>query len=404
MPAARVLKKDLPASITNNSPILIMSSATTKTISLLLLIVIGYLFRKKIKNKDQREGIKTLILSLALPATIFIALLQIDFKSDLIIIPILSLGFNIVMHLLVDKLPLRSVFHIPLNQYRTLIMLIPSLAPGLSCFPFIMEYSGQGPLAMAALADVGNKIFVLIISYTIAMKWYFEVNKESAPNQNNKVKDLLLSLLNEPVNLVILTAVVMLSLGLSYATFPEFIRLSIDRLSLMMTPLVLLFIGLSMRLTWDQVRTIFSFLFFRSGIAFLISALLLYFFPVTDIPTILLMVVFPQSACSFWPYAHMAAVGQMESKSSDKPISRTFDLDFAMNVLACSMPFSVILILIIYASGSFFAVTSNIFICSGVLLTMAVLVVVFSSRMIAVYKTKAMEIAPSVENGEKAAG
>jgi hypothetical protein len=68
------------------------------------------------------------------------------------------------------------------------------------------------------------------------------------------------------------------------------------------------------------------------------------------------------------------------------------------------MPFSVILILIIYASGSFFAVTSNIFICSGVLLAMAVLVVVFSSRMITVYKTKAMEIAPSVENGEKAAG
>lgn len=382
-----------------------MSSATTKTISLLLLIIIGYLFRKKIKNKDQREGIKTLILSLALPATIFIALLQIDFKSDLIIIPILSLGFNIVMHILVDKLPLRPVFGIPVNQYRVLIMLIPSLAPGLSCFPFIMEYSGQGPLAMAALADVGNKIFVLIISYTIAMKWYFEANKDSMPDEGNKVKDLLFSLLNEPVNLVIVTAIVMLSLGLSYSTFPEFIRLSIDRLSLMMTPLVLLFIGLSMRLTWDQVRTIFSFLFFRSGIAFLISGLLLFFFPVTDIPTMLLIVVFPQSACSFWPYAHMASVAQLESKVEGKPTSRTFDLDFAMNVLACSMPFSVILILTIYASGNFFISTSNVFICAGILLTLAVLVVLLSSKAIAVYKSNAaaMKITPQVENSENAA-
>jgi malate permease and related proteins len=381
-----------------------MSSATTKTISLLLLIIIGYLFRKKIKNKDQREGIKTLILSLALPATIFIALLQIDFKSDLIIIPILSLGFNIVMHLLVDKLPLRTVFGIPVNQYRVLIMLIPSLAPGLSCFPFIMEYSGQGPLAMAALADVGNKIFVLIISYTIAMKWYFEANKDSMPDEGNKVKDLLFSLLNEPVNLVIVTAIIMLSLGLSYSTFPEFIRLSIDRLSLMMTPLVLLFIGLCIRLTWDQVRTIFSFLFFRSGIAFLISGLLLFFFPVTDIPTILLMIVFPQSACSFWPYAHMASVAQLESKAEGKPTSRTFDLDFAMNVLACSMPFSVILILIIYASGNFFASTSNVFICAGVLLGLAVLVVLLSAKAIAVYKsnTVAMKVTPQVENSENA--
>lgn len=382
-----------------------MSSATTKTISLLLLIIIGYLFQKKIKNKDQREGIKILILSLALPATIFIALLQIDFKSDLIIIPVLSLGFNIVMHILVDKLPLRPVFNIPVNQYRVLIMLIPSLAPGLSCFPFIMEYSGQGPLAMAALADVGNKIFVLVISYTIAMKWYFETNKESMPDEGNKVKDLLFSLLNEPVNLVIVTAIIMLSLGLSYSTFPEFIRLSIDRLSLMMTPMVLLFIGLSMRLTWSQVRTIFSFLFLRSGIAFLISGLLLFFFPVTDIPTVLLMVVFPQSACSFWPYAHMASVAQLESKADGKPTARTFDLDFAMNVLACSMPFSVILILIIYAFGNFFASTANVFICSATLLTLALLVVLVSSKAIAVYKSNAaaMEITPQVKNSENVA-
>lgn len=364
-----------------------MSSATTKTISLLLLILIGYLCRNKIKSKEQRDGIKTLILSLALPATIFIALLQIDFKSDLIVIPILSLGFNIIMHLLIDKLPLRPVFNIPINQYRTLIMLIPSLAPGLSCFPFIMEYSGQEPLAMAALADVGNKVFVLIISYTIAMKWYYENNKHHTANGRSKVKDLLLSLVNEPVNIVIVTALAMLGLGLGYSAFPEFFRLSIDRLSVMMTPLVLLFIGMSMRLTWEQVRTIFSFLFFRSGIAYLISGSLLVLFPVSDIPTILLIVVFPQSACSFWPCAHMAAVSKLEAHNTVK----TFDQDFAMNVLACSMPFSVIQILAIYASGDFFAGSTNVFICAGVLLALAVVTTVVSTRLSQVYQEETRE-------------
>jgi hypothetical protein len=371
-----------PDSFAQKKSELYMSSATTKTISLLLLILIGYLFRNKIRSKEQRDGIKTLILSLALPATIFIALLQIDFKSDLIVIPILSLGFNIVMHLLIDKLPLRPVFNIPVNQYRTLIMLIPSLAPGLSCFPFIMEYSGQEPLAMAALADVGNKVFVLIISYTIAMKWYYENNKHHTTNGRSKIKDLLLSLANEPVNIVIVTALAMLGLGLGYDAFPEFIRLSIDRLSIMMTPLVLLFIGMSMRLTWDQVRTIFSFLFFRSGVAYLISGLLLILFPVTDIPTILLIVVFPQSACSFWPCAHMAAVSKLEVNNPVK----TFDQDFAMNVLACSMPFSVIQILAIYASGDFFAGTTNVFICAGILLALAVVTTIVSTRLSQVYQ------------------
>jgi malate permease and related proteins len=369
-----------------------MSSAFTKTISLLLLIVIGYLFQKKIKNKDQREGIKTLILSLALPATILIALLQINFESDLIVIPVMSLAFNLIMYVLIDKLPLQSFFNIHVNQYRTLIMLIPSLAPGLSCFPFIIEYSGQGPLAMAALADVGNKIFVLIISYTIAMKWFYEVNKENVSGGKIKIKEMLMAMVNEPVNMVIVVAILMLSFGLDYKSFPEALGLSIDRLSLMMTPLILLFIGLSMKLTWGQVKTIFSFLFFRSGVAFALSGLVLYFFPVADIPTMLLIVVFPQSACSFWPYAHMAAVGQIESKLPGEKRVKTFDQDFAMNVLACSMPFSVVLIMIIYASGEYFSKSTPVFLASGIFMVIAASIVFFASRSFAVYKQESIDM------------
>ncbi len=362
-----------------------MSAAFTKTISLLLLIVIGYFFQKKVKHKDQREGIKTLILSLALPATILIALLQIDFETDLIIIPVLSLGFNIVMYLLVDKLPLESVFNIPASQYRTLVMLIPSLAPGLSCFPFIIEYSGQGPLAMAALADVGNKIFVLVISYTIAMKWYYQVNKKHAENGTG-MKEMLIAMVNEPVNLVIVAAIIMLSFGLTYTSLPEALTLSIDRLSMMMTPLILLFIGLSMKLSWSQVKTIFSFLFFRSSIAFMMSGAVLYFFPVADVATALLIIVFPQSACSFWPYAHMAAVGKIENNLPGENRIRTFDLDFAMNVLACSMPFSVVLIMIVFASGDFFAKPLPVFVASGIFLVIGAGIALLSFKLFPLYK------------------
>lgn len=364
-----------------------MSSAITKTVSLLLLIVIGYFFQRKMKSKDHLEGIKALILSLALPATIFIALLQIDFRSDLIIIPILSLAFNLLMYIVMDKLPMKSVLNIPLNRYRTLIMLIPSLAPGLSCFPFIIEYSGQGPLAMAALADVGNKVFVLIISYTIAMRWFYEVNHDVPHNKKDKIKDLLLALVNEPVNIVIVVALMMLSLGLDYTAFPQPVSLSIDRLSSMMTPMILLFIGLSMRLTWAQIKTIFSFLFVRSGIAFLISACVLLLFPIADLPTILLIVVFPQSACSFWPYAHMALVAKMENKLIGER-SRTFDLDFAMNVLACSLPFSVVLIMAIYASGRFFASTSMLWVWAFAFIIIGVAIVMISSRTWAAMKIR----------------
>lgn len=369
-----------------------MSSAITKTISLLLLIFIGYFFQSKIKSKDQREGIKILILSLALPATILIALLQINFETDLILIPVMSLAFNLIMHVMIDKLPLQSFFNLQKNQHRTLVMLIPSLAPGLSCFPFIIEYSGQGPLAMAALADVGNKIFVLVISYTIAMKWFYEVNKANTGVAKMRTKDMVLAMLNEPVNIVIVVSIIMLAFGLNYQSFPSAIALSIDRLSVIMTPLILLFIGLSMKLTWAQVKTIFSFLFFRSGVAFALSAAVLYFFPVNDISTMLLIVVFPQSACSFWPYAHMSAVGQIENKLPGDKKVRTFDQDFAMNVLACSMPFSVILIMIIYASGDYFASSTPVLMSSFIFLMVAVAIVVFTSKTFSVYKSDDMEM------------
>lgn len=356
-----------------------ISSAGMKTISLLLLIVIGYLFRKKIGSKESRDGIRTMILSLALPATIFIALLKIDFVPSLVVVPLMALGFNLVVFTILSKFSVKSLFNLPMNQYRTLILLIPSLAPGLSSFPFILEYSGESNLAVAALADLGNKIFVLVIAYLIAMKWYFAANTHLDTGRNDRLKALWVSLINEPVNMVILTAVIMLSFGLGYDAFPEFIRASVDKISLMMTPLVLLFIGISIKFSWQQFKAIFSFIFFRSAIAFLLSGLVLVFFPVADVATALLIVVFPQSACSFWPYAHMAVVNEMESKDVSGT-NKTFDLDFAMNVLAVSLPFSVLLVLLIYSSGNFFAAPLHLFETMGVLLALAVVPLLIPAR------------------------
>jgi len=338
-----------------------MNPAVIKTISLVILIFLGYSLQSKIKSKDQKAGLKTVILSIALPATIFIALLKIEFSWEMAIVPLLALGFNLTMFWLADKM------HVVLPsiqpgtpRHRTVKMLIPSLAPGLSAFPFILEYFGEEPLAMAALADVGNKVFGLIILYLIAMRWYYSLHKMENQPVGAKVKGMLLSMIKEPINMVLLVALSMLALGFSFSSLPEFFQMSATRLSLMMTPLVLLFIGISVKLNWQQFRTIISLLLLRSSIAFSVSALLLLVLPVPNLGIALLIVIFPQSACSFWPFAHMSAVGGMEEISgrTDNP---TFDLDFAMNVLACSLPFSTVLILGICTAGEFFAAPLNLF-------------------------------------------
>ena len=92
-------------------------------------------------------------------------------------------------------------------------MLLPSLAPGLSCFPFIAEFLGEKSVAMAALGDVGNKFFVLIFLYVIAMNMFLKNTKSEETKMGEKIKSLLMNIVQEPINIIIISAAVLLSLG-----------------------------------------------------------------------------------------------------------------------------------------------------------------------------------------------
>ncbi len=335
-----------------NKTLLTMDFALQKTLELLLIISLGLLLQKKIAKNDLK-GVKTLILSVALPAVIFVALLKIKLESSLLIFPALALSFNLIMlvaskYFLGASLPKQDD-----SKKRTVIMLMPSLAPGLSCFPFIVVYLGDDTLALAALADVGNKIFGLILLYMLAMHWYqLHAVKDLRASTKSKLRSLFLSLLNEPINLVIVAGLLMLAVGLNLESLPTFLQNTVLSIKVLMTPLVLLFIGMAVRIKSGEFSLIFSLLLRRAGITFLLSSIFVFLFPVMTPALVLLLVVFPQSACSFWPFAHMSAVSSLEEKDEQK--KPTFDINFAVNILACSLPFSTILIIAVLSFSEFF--------------------------------------------------
>ena len=200
---------------------------------------------------------------------------------------------------------------------------------------------------------LGIKVFVLILLYILAMHWYHLYAVDNAVRSNkNKLKGLLIAMFNEPINMVIIIAMVLLGFGINLSTFPAFLENTILRMSVMMTPLVLLFIGLAVRVKWHELKLIFFLLTWRAGITFCLSALFIYFMPELSVSMALLAVVFPQSSCSFWPFAHMSTVHTMEETS--KPESPTFNINFALSVLACSLPFSTTLILGVFSFTEFF--------------------------------------------------
>jgi malate permease and related proteins len=221
---------------------------------------------------------------------------------------------------------------------------------------------GDDALAWGALADIGNKVFVLIIAYMIAIKWYFQLNKHIRTGNGEKIKSLMISLINEPINIVIILALLLISLDVHLDTLPEFVSSAIITLSNLMTPLVLIFIGVGVVFNWKQIRKIAGLLMVRSGLTFLLSGLILIFAPQLSYPAIMVLVVFPQSAISFWPFAHMASITALEQNQESRLNRKTFDMELAVNILAISLPFSILVMLVVFSFGEFFASSSTLLI------------------------------------------
>ena len=329
-----------------------------KTISFLILIVIGILFRSKVKNKEQLDTIKTLILTIALPAVIFSALLKIDLTSSLIYPPLLVLIFNFSLFLLVRwMLPTLLNNNISQTNLRTLMLMLPSLAPYLSCFPFIAEYSNDAALGLAAIADTGNKIFILLFLYFLALYWSY--GKQIFGKQqgtSKKLKNIFL----QPINLSILLALTASLLGVRLETIPVYFQDSLSYLRNLLTPTILLFIGLAVKVRGKDLKLILGLLLWRSSIGLILSALLIRLFDFNSLATVLLVVAFPQSSCSFIPYAQMTLFADLKERSS-----QIFNPDLALSLLAISLPFSSSVVISIYSTGNFFTSPVNLIVLSG---------------------------------------
>ncbi|WP_158850624.1 permease [Algibacter sp. L1A34] len=348
-----------------------MENVLDKPISFLLFVVIGLLLRKKISAGDETNGLKSLILSIVLPATIFIALLKIKIDSNLILFPALALGLNLLLLAISPLLLLIIGIDENSPSGRSAKLLIPSLAPGLSCFPFILEFLGDGALANAAMADLGNKFFVLFLLYLLAVKWHYKKANTTKMPLKSRLKSLFLTLLYEPVNLFIFAALILVSFNVSLDSLPNFFGITLSRLSAIMTPLVLIFIGLAVKLKKKQFFEIFSLLILRAAFTLLLISAVVFTFNLVVKNDILVLVAFSLSACSFWPYAHISGIDFKEKNRADQ--DKTFNANFAISILALSLPISVLLILGILTVNTVFVSASNLLMLSLVLFFMGII-------------------------------
>jgi cytochrome c biogenesis protein CcdA len=164
-----------------------------------------------------------------------------------------------------------------------------------------------------------------------------------------------------------IAALVLLGFGYNYKSVPPIVADLFDKTSAMMTPLVLIFIGLAVQLKKGNKRLVFSILAFRSGITLLFSALVIKLLQITDPTMVLIATVIPQSSASFWPFAHISAFNAKEDSLNLPKEKRTFNLELAVLILAFSLPFSTLLILGILSAGKLF-VNPTVTVAAGFIL------------------------------------
>jgi len=349
------------------------------------------LLKKKFSQGDETNGIKTLILTLALPATIFIALLKVKIDTNLLALPVFAIVLNLVLFFVAPFL-ISFVGITKKTSSNSLRLLLPSLAPGLSCFPFILEFLGDNYLAKAAMADLGNKFFVLLILYLVAIQWHYKNNSSKKEPIQEKIKSLFKTLLLEPVNLFIFVALIFLSLGITIDKLPSFISETLSRLSLIMTPLVLIFIGLALKLNRKSFLQIFSLLMLRAAISLILVVTLVFIFKISVGKEILFLIAFSLSSCSFWPFAHISNIAFKEKEINDA--KKTFDTSIALSVLALSLPISVIMILTMLTTGNTFTNINVILISAVILFGIGSIfpIINFTKQEFLSRKTKRLEI------------
>lgn len=346
-----------------------------KAFPLLLLIAIGYCLQKKFQEAAAVGALKTFIVNAALPGMIFLSILEIDTKINLFYLALLALLINIYFLVLGFGLARLIIPTQDQCKARSLILIFPSLGTGLTTYPFVEEFLGKTGLAEVAVADIGNKMFVLIGLYSLAMYWFYQRASASKkqPTQWHKV---ILGLLNEPMNLAILLGLFLVMFNLN-TLVPNLALEAVKKLAACGTPLILFFVGVSLNIQGLELKTIATVLLLRSGLGFWFSAVAIALIHPSFGINLLLIAILPQAGLSVWPLIYASQINTQEIQQMQGENLRratTFDTEFALGLLAMSIPFSLCIILFVLCQGSFFTTPQNLCLIGGLVLLAALFV------------------------------
>ncbi|WP_273319813.1 AEC family transporter [Vallitalea guaymasensis] len=222
----------------------------SKVMPILILFLIGFLIRKtNFLSKETIDGIKKIVIDMALPAVLFIAFVNIELKKEylgLIFSIILLCSIMLCIGFLLTKIPKISNPVLP--------FVLCGFTFGLLGIPLYITVFGETNLPSMAIMGVGHEFFLWII-YMSAVKLVFRNEKLSMKT--------LKGFLTSPLIIALVLGITVNVLGLSNLLHEQPVLnglyVTLEYFSEIATPLILIVIGYG--LSFDKEFTKYTIIY-----------------------------------------------------------------------------------------------------------------------------------------------
>jgi len=217
-----------------------------RVLPILLLLFLGYWFRgTNFLSEPIMDGLRKLVVNVALPSVLFLSFLQIDLQPSFVILSIVIFLLNFALYLFGRFLG-------------------PRVAPNHPYFPFLMtgfEYGmlaislfgsayGLSQIGLIAVADLGHELFIWFVFLPLLLAKRDGMQRPS---------EMLQTFAKSPLIIAILSALLLNVIGLNDVFFAwpvtGGIMSTLEFLAALTIPLILLTVGYGIKLDREGFRS-----------------------------------------------------------------------------------------------------------------------------------------------------
>ena len=298
----------------------------------LVCVGAGLALRRLGHPPEAAHLLRDLIIKVLLPATVAGAILQVEFHLSWLLLPAAMIGCSLATLAILAALQGFGMRLGTAAQNNVVFVLAPFAAPGITAIPFIAAGLGPEGLAQASLGHIGWVIaYTLGTPLVVALACRNGMSSVARPSVWRRLG-------REPILLGALAAGVGVTLDVGYSDLPAAVQQTLELLTSLLAPLVLVFVGLTVRVRSRGLRVVLCALSLRLAIGLALAASMLALLPLGPILPILL-VVLPLSAP---PLYGIAAIYAAPSEPGQPEV---FDREFALDLFGVAFPACMVAVL-----------------------------------------------------------